>query len=97
MIARHATFDSRYCRGYTQAMKTAISIPAPLFYAAEQFAHEQGLSSSGLYVPAVQQYLQTHRYHGITDALNQVYAEGASGLDSALAAAQARVLRPDKR
>ncbi len=76
-------------------MKTAISILDSLFQAAEQFATEQGLSRSALYAPAIQLYLQIHRYHGITDALNQVYATEASQLDPAFAAAQARSLPED--
>lgn len=73
-------------------MKTAISIPEPLFEAAEQFAHANGLSRSELFARAIQLYLQTYRHHGITDALNQVYAEESSALDPALAAAQTRAL-----
>src|SRR5262249_28397529 len=93
---KSAEIDNRYNYCYTRPMKTAISIPDPLFQAAEQFAHEQGLSRSELYARAIQLYLQTRRYHGITDALNQVYAEEASGLDPALADAQARVLPKDE-
>jgi metal-responsive CopG/Arc/MetJ family transcriptional regulator len=77
-------------------MKTAISLPDPLFQAAEQFAHEQGLSRSELFARALQAYLQAHRYHGITDALNQIYAEESSALDPAVAAAQARSLSNDE-
>jgi metal-responsive CopG/Arc/MetJ family transcriptional regulator len=77
-------------------MKTAISIPDPLFQAAEEFAQEQGLSRSELYARAIQNYLQQHRYHGITDALNQLYATEASQLDPALVAAQARILPKDE-
>jgi metal-responsive CopG/Arc/MetJ family transcriptional regulator len=77
-------------------MKTAISIPDPLFEAAEQFAHEQGLSRSELYAHAIHLYLQTHRYDGITDALNQVYIEEASQLDPSLVAAQARIMPKDE-
>jgi metal-responsive CopG/Arc/MetJ family transcriptional regulator len=73
-------------------MKTAISIPDPLFEAAEQFAHDNGLSRSELFVRALQLYLQTYQYHGITDALNQVYDQESSALDPAFAAAQARAL-----
>jgi len=73
-------------------MKTAISIPDPLFEAAEQFAHANGLSRSELFARAVQLYLHTFNYHGITDALNQVYADETSALDPAFAAAQARAL-----
>ena len=73
-------------------MKTAISIPDPLFEAAEQFAHANGLSRSELFARAVQLYLQTFHYQGITDALNQVYADQTSTLDPALTAAQTRRL-----
>ena len=73
-------------------MKTAISIPDPLFEAAEQFAHANGLSRSELFARAIQLFLQTYQYHRITEALNQVYAEETSTLDPALAAAQARAL-----
>jgi len=73
-------------------MKTAISLPDSLFQSAEQFAHEHGLSRSELFARALQLYLQTHRYHGITDLLNQVYADEQSNLDPALAAAQARTM-----
>ena len=88
--------DSRYNYCYTRAMKTAISLPDPLFEAAEQFAHEQGWSRSELYARALQAYLQAHRYHGITDALNHIYAGESSTLDPAIAAAQARSLPPDE-
>jgi metal-responsive CopG/Arc/MetJ family transcriptional regulator len=77
-------------------MKTAISIPDPLFQAAEEFAHEQGLSRSELYARAIQHYLAQHRYHGVTDALNQVYVTEASQLDPAIVAAQVRILPKDE-
>jgi metal-responsive CopG/Arc/MetJ family transcriptional regulator len=73
-------------------MKTAISLPDPLFAAAEQFAHDNGLSRSELFARAIHLYLQTYQYQGITNALNQVYAEEPSALDPMLAAAQARAL-----
>lgn len=77
-------------------MKTAISLPDPLFKAAEQFAQEQGWSRSELYVRALQAYLQAHRYHGITDALDQIYTMEPSNLDPAVTAAQARILPQDE-
>ena len=87
--------DRRYNYCYTHPMKTAISIPDPLFQAAEEFAQEQGLSRSELYSRAIQLYLQTHRYHGITDTLNELYATEESQLDPALASAQAQSLSKD--
>ena len=77
-------------------MKTAISLPDPLFEAAEEFAHEQGWSRSELYARALQAYLQAHRYHGITDALNQIYTTEVSALDPVIEAAQARSLPMDE-
>lgn len=85
-------FDKGYNSGYTHTMKTAISIPDALFEAAEQFAHTNGLSRSELFARAVQLFLQTYHYQGITDALNQVYADEPNSLDPALALAQTRAL-----
>jgi hypothetical protein len=73
-------------------MKTAISIPDLLFEAAEQFAHANGLPRSELFARAVQLYLQAFHYQGITNALNEVYADEPSSLDRALAAAQTRAM-----
>ena len=64
-------FDKRYDYSHTQDMKTAISIPDALFHLAEKFAHERGLSRSELYTKALHMDLNTHRYQGITDALNK--------------------------
>jgi metal-responsive CopG/Arc/MetJ family transcriptional regulator len=82
----------RYNFHYTQGMKTAISLPDPLFAAAEQFAQDKGLSRSELYARALQFYLQAHQSQAVTEALNQVYAEEDSSLDPALAAAQSHAL-----
>ena len=73
-------------------MKTAISIPDPLFREAEQLAQAQGLSRSELYARAVRLYLQTHGYSGVTEALDALYAEEQSAVDPVIAAAQARAL-----
>ncbi|MFN6519364.1 MAG: ChpI protein [Nostoc sp. CreGUA01] len=62
-------------------MKTAISIPDPLFEAAEQFAKRMGLSRSQLYAVALQEYLQTHKREQVTKQLDAVYADEDSSLD----------------
>jgi len=62
-------------------MKTAISIPDPLFEAAEQFAKRMGLSRSELYAVALQEYLQAHKQDQITKQLDTVYADEDSSLD----------------
>ncbi|MCP4604216.1 MAG: ChpI protein [Proteobacteria bacterium] len=65
-------------------MKTAISIPDPIFKAAERFARRLGMSRSALYSQAVERYLREHRHYGVTEKLNEVYGETDSNLDSEL-------------
>ena len=54
-------------------MKTAISIPDPLFGAAERLAKRLGLSRSELYQRALQAFLQRHNDDGVTEALDKIY------------------------
>ncbi|MBA3470959.1 MAG: ChpI protein [Herpetosiphonaceae bacterium] len=73
-------------------MKTAISLPDPLFTAAEEYARDKGLSRSELYAQALAYFLHAHRYATVTDELNQLYAEESSALDPALRDLQAQAL-----
>ena len=61
--------------GYTEGMKTAVSIPDDLYAEAEQMARRLKRSRSGLYADAVREYLTRHDDDAITGALNQVCAE----------------------
>ncbi len=54
-------------------MKTAISIPDPLFEAVERLARSQGKSRSQLYAEALQAYLEQRRDQSITERLNEIY------------------------
>ena len=65
-------------------MKTAISIPDPIFQAAELFAHHFGISRSELYAKALEEYIASRRFINVTDALNKIYGEEFSGLDDEL-------------
>jgi len=56
-------------------MKTAISIPDPLFKAAERLARRLGVSRSELYQMAVSRLLDDHDDEATTDALNKLYGE----------------------
>jgi metal-responsive CopG/Arc/MetJ family transcriptional regulator len=76
-------------------MKTAISIPDPLFQEAEQFAQENGLSRSELYARALQVYLAHHRPQAITQALNEIYSQEDSRIELGLLAAQASILQKE--
>jgi metal-responsive CopG/Arc/MetJ family transcriptional regulator len=54
-------------------MKTAISVPDPIFEAAEKLARRLGISRSQLYSEAVNTLIEKHRYSGVTEQLNAVY------------------------
>jgi hypothetical protein len=73
-------------------MKTAISIPDPLFHAAERAAKRQKVSRSRFYAKAISAYLKSQREKGIKEALDAVYGSGPSEPDPFLAAAAYHVL-----
>ena len=62
-------------------MKTAISIPDPIFHSAEIMAHHLAISRSELFTKAISEYLEAHKYLDVTESLNRVYREGSSSLD----------------
>ena len=54
-------------------MKTAISIPDPIFEAAEKLARQLGISRSQLYSKAIDSLIDQYRYSGVTEQLDAVY------------------------
>jgi len=77
-------------------MKTAISIPDPVFEAAEKLAQQLGVSRSQLYTTAVIRYLDAFDHEAITQALNEVYAKSAEALDPLLWQMQLQSLPTDE-
>ena len=63
------------------SMKTAISIPEPIFKAAETLAKHLGISRSELYSTAVARYVEEHDAEQITQQLNHLYAVEDAVLD----------------
>ena len=59
-----------------KTMKTAISLPDKVFYAAEETAQNLGISRSALYVDALTEYLEKYNRKNITEKLNEVYGDG---------------------
>ncbi len=53
-------------------MKTAVSIPDPVFEAAERLARTQKTSRSRLYAEALREYLLRHAPDEVTGRINQV-------------------------
>lgn len=74
------------------AMKIAISLPDPLFAAAEELAGQMQVSRSQLYAQALADFLERRNQASVTERLNAVHGVSAEGLEPALAAAQTRVL-----
>ena len=62
-------------------MKTAISIPDPIYKAAEQLAHQLGVTRSDLYARAVASFVKAHQEDQITAQLDDLYASEESALD----------------
>ena len=69
-------------------MKTAISIPDPLFAAAERASRNLGMSRSQFYSEAVKLFLKSRPSQGVKEALDAVYRSEDSRLDPVLAAMQ---------
>ncbi|MDJ0771196.1 MAG: hypothetical protein QNJ12_20580 [Ilumatobacter sp.] len=76
-------------------MKTAVSIPDPLFEAADRLARRRKISRSALYAEALERLLAEQSDDDVTARLDDVYAEHTSVLDAAVAAAQAETLREE--
>ncbi len=57
---------------YTRGMKTAISIPDPIFNKAEGLANQLSKTRSQLYAEAVDEYVTRHNPDTVTDRLNAV-------------------------
>jgi metal-responsive CopG/Arc/MetJ family transcriptional regulator len=77
-------------------VKIAVSIPDPLFEAAERVAHRLGLSRSQLYARAIERFLADDPDDEVTARLDEVYASEASSLDPDLARAQGRAVAGPK-
>ena len=77
-------------------MKTAISIPDPVFESAEDLARRLAVSRSQLYTRAVEAYVHAHRDEGVTEAINAVCETEDTSLDPLTAQLQAASLPRDE-
>ncbi len=72
-------------------MKTAVSIPDPLFASAERMAKRLGISRSELFQRALEEFVRRRQADAITAMLDAVYADesrDAPALDPVLASLQ---------
>lgn len=71
-------------------MKVAISVPDPVFKAAEHLARQRKVSRSQLYAEALAAYLGSRGADAVTAKLNTVYGAESSVVDNVLMRAQFR-------
>jgi hypothetical protein len=69
-------------------MKVAISLPDPVFRAAETLARKLRKSRSQLYAEAIAEYVGARGAKALTGKLNAVYGKESADLDVALKYAQ---------
>jgi metal-responsive CopG/Arc/MetJ family transcriptional regulator len=77
-------------------MKAAVSLPDPLFEAADELAKRLGMSRSELFEAALEAYLRGHHQTGVTERLNEIYRDAESSLDPIVAAIQSASLARDE-
>lgn len=73
-------------------MKTAVSIPDPIFKAAEEVARRSGMSRSELYARALEEYVEKQRGEWITEQMNRVCEKVDTRLDGFARELQARAI-----
>ena len=78
--------------GYTQGVKTVVSIPNDLFDRAERLARRMGRSPSRLFTDALREYLARHAPEKITEAIDHALAEIGEAKDAFVSAATQHTL-----
>ncbi len=73
-------------------MKTAISIPDPLFASAEALARRLHVSRSQLYAEAIRLMIEQHEEARMRSVLDELYATESSALPEGTMEAQVSVL-----
>jgi hypothetical protein len=73
-------------------MKVAVSIPDPVFEAAERLAQARSIPRSQLYAEALASFLAEHGAGAVTEQLDAVYATEPGSLDTGLDRAQMEIV-----
>lgn len=79
-------------RGYTFGMKTAVSVPDPIFASAERLAKKMKKSRSQVYSEAVAEYVARHEPDTVTEQINAVCDEVDTRPDPFVTEAARRIL-----
>ena len=78
--------------GYTQGMKTAVSIPDDVFARAERLARRARQSRSEVFSRALREYVARHAPDEVTEAMDRVCAEVGDPQDAFVSVAARRIL-----
>jgi len=92
VLGARGLFDRPSQGGYTQSMKTAVSIPDDVFEEAERLAMDLQTSRSQLYSRALQEFVARHAPDRLTEAMNRVVDEVGNEIDEFSQRASRRVL-----
>jgi metal-responsive CopG/Arc/MetJ family transcriptional regulator len=76
-------------------MKVAVSLPDPVFKAAETLARRLKKSRSRIYAEALASYVSSHDAMAVREKLDAVYAVQDSRLDKVLTQVQLRSLKDE--
>ena len=76
-------------------MKVAISLPDPVFEAAERLAKGLKKPRSKLYAEAIAEYVGIHDQQWVTEKLNEIYGQKPASIDKALYRAQLGTLNDE--
>jgi len=90
--AMRSVAETRLPRGYTNGMKTAVSIPDDVFARAERFAKQAKRSRSEVFTAALRDYVARHAPDDVTEAMNRVCDDEGAAPDEFGAAAARRML-----
>jgi len=96
-LVQTKAWDGWSCQRCTiNSMKVAISVPVPVFKAAEALARKLKKSRSELYLDAIAAYVgQRPDTKSVTEKLDLVYSRASSRLDSVLLKSQLLHLAPE--
>lgn len=83
--------DGRW--GYTNGMKTAVSIPDPVFAKADRYARRVKKSRSRIFSDALREYLARHSPDEVTEAMDQALEAIDAPQDQFVSEVSKRILR----
>lgn len=73
-------------------MKTAISIPDPIFKALSYYVKKKGVSRSKIISDAVEEYIKFHESTDVTEQLNRLYSGDDNSMEKPILKTQVKLL-----